>query len=260
MCWLGQILCTRVQLEVGSLRPAGREGVAAPGAQTVTSYPVSQYGQQAHRNLTGETKCFNLIFNKLSGSILPQFELLYIGARLWWHHFLLQSNKKWHHHVLLICVQMSGSHLLQKVGCPLSYLPFPPPFFLLSSFPLLPSHCLFFHVPSLWLCTYQTASLAPVVADTMETHRARHFAACTHKNRKETCWYLTQDHIPLLPPFLCTLAISIYMYITRTRVAPITGLSRDRILSLGEKLYNAQSRGGQVCWGEGSFPPPQHTH
>ena len=68
MCWLDQILSTRVQLEVGSLRPAGRGGLAAPGAQTVTSYPVLKYGQQAHRNLTGETKCFNLI-----GAYLPTF-------------------------------------------------------------------------------------------------------------------------------------------------------------------------------------------
>ena len=54
MCWLGQILNTTAQLQTGSLRPAGRKGLAARGAQTVTSYPVSQYGQQAHMNLRDE--------------------------------------------------------------------------------------------------------------------------------------------------------------------------------------------------------------
>ena len=54
MCWLGQILNTTAQLQMGSFRPAGRKGLAARGAQTVTSYPVSQNGQQAHTNLRDE--------------------------------------------------------------------------------------------------------------------------------------------------------------------------------------------------------------
>ena len=54
MCWLGQILNTTAQLQTGSLHLAGRKALAAHDAQTVTSYPVSQYGRQAHTNLRDE--------------------------------------------------------------------------------------------------------------------------------------------------------------------------------------------------------------
>ena len=136
---------------------------------------------------------FQCIFTNLPGSITPQFELLYIGARVWWCHFLLQSND------IIMC-----SHRCRAVICCRRWhVPSPifPSLLPPSSSPLCPSFLptasssTRTHVLSLWLCAYQTVSLAPVVADTMETHRARHFAARTHKNRKETCWYLTQDHI-----------------------------------------------------------------